>query len=193
MFNNDRWGDEAVAKVGANQIQPRKQNACTERSLWMDDDDDQFPRLKRGKSLCKHICSGVKIRRFQIEASSNSKPTPLVANKHRLGLKERRLQRYSLPFPPNHKTRFHFLGIQTPKRKGKDSRRRMCCGTKMCMFCTCLILVVILIGFLFGFGVFKDGFHKLKDVIHDCQLDFNASHCASSPRPLLGFPAPPPY
>ncbi|CAN6926184.1 unnamed protein product [Brassica oleracea] len=38
----------------------------------------------------------------------------------------------------------------------------MCCG-RICMLCTCLILVVIAIGFLFGFGVFKDGFHKIHD------------------------------
>ncbi|CAI0448688.1 unnamed protein product [Linum tenue] len=42
----------------------------------------------------------------------------------------------------------------------------MCCGGRMCMLCTCLILVVVLIGMLFGFGVFKDGFHKLKDTVH---------------------------
>ncbi|KAJ9173851.1 hypothetical protein P3X46_016945 [Hevea brasiliensis] len=59
----------------------------------------------------------------------------------------------------------------------------MCCGGRMCMLCTCVILVAILIGLLFGFGVFKNGFHKLKDAIHP---DFNA-------RPFLGFnvaPAP---
>ncbi|CAN8270135.1 unnamed protein product [Cochlearia groenlandica] len=44
----------------------------------------------------------------------------------------------------------------------------MCCG-RICMLCTCLILVVITIGFLFGFGVFKDGFHKIHDPVHlDC-------------------------
>ncbi|KAF8054587.1 hypothetical protein N665_1324s0016 [Sinapis alba] len=41
----------------------------------------------------------------------------------------------------------------------------MCCG-RICMLCTCLILVVIAIGFLFGFGVFKDGFHKIHDSVH---------------------------
>eukprot|EP00261_Vitis_vinifera_P016000 XP_010644653.1 PREDICTED: uncharacterized protein LOC104877630 [Vitis vinifera] len=69
----------------------------------------------------------------------------------------------------------------------------MCCGGKMCMLCTCLILVVILIGFLFGFGVFKDGFHKLKDTFHDCQVGSNATHCSFSARPFLGFAAPPPF
>ncbi|CAN7075125.1 unnamed protein product [Brassica oleracea var. botrytis] len=38
----------------------------------------------------------------------------------------------------------------------------MCCG-RICILCTCLVLVVIAIGFLFGFGVFKDGFHKIHD------------------------------
>ena len=34
------------------------------------------------------------------------------------------------------------------------------------MLCTCLVLVVIAIGFLFGFGVFKDGFHKIQQSVH---------------------------
>ncbi|KAJ8765073.1 hypothetical protein K2173_010551 [Erythroxylum novogranatense] len=42
----------------------------------------------------------------------------------------------------------------------------MCCGCRICMLCVCLIAVVILIGLLFGFGVFNHGFHKLKDAIH---------------------------
>ncbi|CAN0921060.1 hypothetical protein LINGRAHAP2_LOCUS32402 [Linum grandiflorum] len=62
----------------------------------------------------------------------------------------------------------------------------MCCGGRMCMMCTCVILVVVLIGLLFGFGVFKDGFHKLKDTVHQ-QDDFHS-------RPFLrGFHAPPPF
>ncbi|KAK3427426.1 uncharacterized protein LOC120294663 [Eucalyptus grandis] len=67
----------------------------------------------------------------------------------------------------------------------------MCCGTRVCMFCTCLIMVVVLIGLLFGFGVFKHGFHKLKDTIHDC--DPAAGGLCGTGRPFLGFPAPPPF
>ncbi|XP_011097707.1 uncharacterized protein LOC105176561 [Sesamum indicum] len=62
----------------------------------------------------------------------------------------------------------------------------MCCGTRVCCFCVCLVLLVIAIGMLFGFGVFKHGFHKLKDTLHDC----DAGACG---RPFLGFGAPPPY
>nr|XP_009777617.1 PREDICTED: uncharacterized protein LOC104227150 [Nicotiana sylvestris]XP_016439362.1 PREDICTED: uncharacterized protein LOC107765253 [Nicotiana tabacum] len=67
----------------------------------------------------------------------------------------------------------------------------MCCGGRICMLCTCVVLIVVAIGFLFGFGVFKNGFHKLKDSIHvvDC---LNA--LCSSPtgrRPFLGFPPAP--
>ncbi|CAN1141685.1 hypothetical protein LINPERPRIM_LOCUS25632 [Linum perenne] len=64
----------------------------------------------------------------------------------------------------------------------------MCCGGRVCMLCTCLILVVVLIGFLFGFGVFKDGFHKVKDTVHySSTVDFHS-------RPFLrNFPSPPPY
>ncbi|XP_015081659.1 uncharacterized protein LOC107025382 [Solanum pennellii] len=67
----------------------------------------------------------------------------------------------------------------------------MCCGGRMCMLCVCLIAIVVAIGFLFGFGVFKNGFHKLKDTFHladDC-INAVASHCSSS-RPFLGFPRP---
>ncbi|XP_027172736.1 uncharacterized protein LOC113772343 [Coffea eugenioides] len=70
----------------------------------------------------------------------------------------------------------------------------MCCGARICMFCTCLILAVIVIGFLFGFGVFKHGFHKLEDTLHACD-PAAASSCGGSSmkRPFLGFNAPPPY
>ncbi|XP_049375722.1 uncharacterized protein LOC125840790 [Solanum verrucosum] len=65
----------------------------------------------------------------------------------------------------------------------------MCCGGRMCMLCVCLIAIVVAIGFLFGFGVFKNGFHKLKDTFHlaDNCINAAASHCSSS-RPFLGFP-----
>ncbi|KAI4390046.1 hypothetical protein MLD38_002201 [Melastoma candidum] len=54
------------------------------------------------------------------------------------------------------------------------------------MLCTCLILVVILIGFLFGFKVFTHGFHKLKDTFHNCQ----PGYCIGGGRPFLD---PPPF
>lgn len=67
----------------------------------------------------------------------------------------------------------------------------MCCGSRVCMLCTCLILVVILIGLLFGFGVFKSGFHKLKDTVNVC--DPSGGFCGG--RPFLGYnpAAPPPF
>ncbi|KAL2316613.1 hypothetical protein Fmac_030489 [Flemingia macrophylla] len=60
----------------------------------------------------------------------------------------------------------------------------MCCGGRVCMFCTFLILVVIAIGMLFGFGVFKHGFHKIKDTVSFCDS------CGGG-RPFLVH-APPP-
>ncbi|XP_073128861.1 uncharacterized protein [Henckelia pumila] len=62
----------------------------------------------------------------------------------------------------------------------------MCCGTKVCCFCMCVVLVVLAVGFLFGFGVFKHGFHKLKDSVHDV-------NDSRGRRPFLGFAAPPPF
>ncbi|KAK9733197.1 hypothetical protein RND81_04G050700 [Saponaria officinalis] len=60
----------------------------------------------------------------------------------------------------------------------------MCCPGKVCMLCTCLILVVIAIGLVFGFGVFKNGFHKLK---HTMDLDHHNG------RPFIAYNAPSPY
>nr|XP_011461585.1 PREDICTED: uncharacterized protein LOC105350638 [Fragaria vesca subsp. vesca] len=67
----------------------------------------------------------------------------------------------------------------------------MCCPGRVCMCCTCLILVVILVGLLFGFGVFKNGFHKIKDTVNYCDPSVHGSLCGS--RPFLGYAAPPPY
>ncbi|CAN4117825.1 unnamed protein product [Withania somnifera] len=51
------------------------------------------------------------------------------------------------------------------------------------MLCTCLILLVLAIGLLFGFGIYKDGFHKLKHSVH---VDEGG-------RPFLVYHSPPPY
>ncbi|CAK7354938.1 unnamed protein product [Dovyalis caffra] len=66
----------------------------------------------------------------------------------------------------------------------------MCCGTKVCMMCSCVILLVILIGLFFGFGIYKNGFHKLKDAFHVCDSSVSGSLCGTG-RPFLGFAAPP--
>ncbi|KAG7581776.1 hypothetical protein ISN44_As08g014190 [Arabidopsis suecica] len=64
----------------------------------------------------------------------------------------------------------------------------MCCG-RICMLCTCLLLVVIAIGFLFGFGVFKDGFHKIHESVHlECDPRFSCGGGVG--RRGYGFPAP---
>lgn len=70
----------------------------------------------------------------------------------------------------------------------------MCFGTKTCMLCICLIAVVILIGLLFGFGVFKKAFHKVKDNIHACDPAANAPLCGTATgRPFLYVPPPSPF
>ncbi|KDP32635.1 hypothetical protein JCGZ_13185 [Jatropha curcas] len=66
----------------------------------------------------------------------------------------------------------------------------MCCGGRICMLCTCLILVVIVIGLLFGFGVFKNGFHKVKDTIH-VGIGDDLSSYGTMGRPFLGYVPPP--
>ncbi|KAI4374832.1 hypothetical protein MLD38_012779 [Melastoma candidum] len=64
----------------------------------------------------------------------------------------------------------------------------MCCGVRVCVLCTCLILLaVVLVGFLFGFHVFTHGFHKLKQTFHCCSHDASPLYCRRRP-----FIAPPP-
>ncbi|KAK1316493.1 hypothetical protein QJS10_CPA05g02103 [Acorus calamus] len=59
----------------------------------------------------------------------------------------------------------------------------MCCNR----WCFLLLLVVVVVGLLFGFGVYTKGFHKLKDILHDEDL-------GPSRRPFItGFGAPPPF
>ncbi|XP_068643788.1 uncharacterized protein [Aristolochia californica] len=65
----------------------------------------------------------------------------------------------------------------------------MCCSGRVCMCCTFLILVVVLISFLFGFHVFTDGFHRLKDVFHE-STGGNQPFLYDGGRPFLGFGAP---
>ncbi|CAN6991657.1 unnamed protein product [Brassica rapa subsp. trilocularis] len=67
----------------------------------------------------------------------------------------------------------------------------MCCG-RICMLCTCLVLVVITIGFLFGFGVFKDGFHKIHDSGKlECDPRFGCGGGVGVGRRGYGFPGKP--
>ncbi|KAL6538504.1 hypothetical protein OROGR_012492 [Orobanche gracilis] len=70
----------------------------------------------------------------------------------------------------------------------------MCCGTRLCCFCMCVVLLVIAIGLLFGFGVFKHGFHKLKDTVHVYDpAAVDGAAAAFHGRPFLGYGAPTPY
>ncbi|CAI9756786.1 unnamed protein product [Fraxinus pennsylvanica] len=46
--------------------------------------------------------------------------------------------------------------------------------------------LVIAIGMLFGFGVFKHGFHKLKDTVHDYDPTAVSGGAAYGRRPFLG-------
>ncbi|XP_072980025.1 uncharacterized protein [Typha angustifolia] len=57
----------------------------------------------------------------------------------------------------------------------------MCCPSKSCCLCLLLIALIILIGFVFGFGVFAHGFHKIKDSLH---LDYH-DHGFAAPPPLF--------
>ena len=61
------------------------------------------------------------------------------------------------------------------------------------MLCACVVVVVIFIGFLFGFGIYKNGFHKLKDAFHECDSSVDGSPCGNGVgRPFLFYPPPPP-
>ncbi|KAM3258220.1 hypothetical protein ACQJBY_044439 [Aegilops geniculata] len=41
-----------------------------------------------------------------------------------------------------------------------------CCPSKACCICMLIILVLIAVGLVFGFGVYTRGFHKLSSNIH---------------------------
>ncbi|KAL5715910.1 hypothetical protein ACHQM5_017669 [Ranunculus cassubicifolius] len=60
-----------------------------------------------------------------------------------------------------------------------------CCGCSLCKICTLMIVLIVAIGFIFGWGVFSHGFDKLKNTVH---MDVNGGVSAS--RPFLGFGAP---
>ncbi|KAG6596774.1 hypothetical protein SDJN03_09954, partial [Cucurbita argyrosperma subsp. sororia] len=77
----------------------------------------------------------------------------------------------------------HFLP-QIHTNEQDPASATMCCFGKVCMFCSCLVLVAVAIGLLFGFGIFKDGFHKIKDKVDFCDGDL----CGRG-RPF--FAAPP--
>ncbi|KAK9093241.1 hypothetical protein Syun_028152 [Stephania yunnanensis] len=47
----------------------------------------------------------------------------------------------------------------------------MCCGGTIGRLCCCLILLAVVIGLIFGFGVFEHVFDKLKHIFHDCEAD----------------------
>ncbi|KAF8694794.1 hypothetical protein HU200_037885 [Digitaria exilis] len=41
-----------------------------------------------------------------------------------------------------------------------------CCPSKACCLCTLIILVLVGVGLVFGFGIYTRGFHKLSSHIH---------------------------
>uniref|UniRef100_A0A0E0B4G0 Uncharacterized protein n=2 Tax=Oryza TaxID=4527 RepID=A0A0E0B4G0_9ORYZ len=64
-----------------------------------------------------------------------------------------------------------------------------CCPSKACCICTLIVLVLVAVGIVFGFGVYTRGFHKLTSSIHDA-----SSTAAGSLRAHQFFaPPPPPY
>jgi len=63
---------------------------------------------------------------------------------------------------------------------------KMCCGT-ICKVCSCLVFLAVLIGLLFGFGVFKRAFHHAEHCLHDCSGKYEVA-LAPNGRPFLGHP-----
>ncbi|KAF8781037.1 hypothetical protein HU200_001009 [Digitaria exilis] len=41
-----------------------------------------------------------------------------------------------------------------------------CCPSKACCLCTLIILVLVGVGLVFGFGIYTRSFHKLSSHIH---------------------------
>ncbi|WVZ65337.1 hypothetical protein U9M48_014717 [Paspalum notatum var. saurae] len=64
-----------------------------------------------------------------------------------------------------------------------------CCPSKACCICTLILLVLLGVGLVFGFGVYTRGFHKLTHNIH---MDGHPYPTTGSFR-AYGHLAPPPY
>lgn len=65
-----------------------------------------------------------------------------------------------------------------------------CCPSKACCICTLIVLVLVAVGLVFGFGIYTRGFHKLTSNIH---LQDAAYGAGGSFRAYGGHLAPPPY
>uniref|UniRef100_A0A0D9XEW8 Uncharacterized protein n=1 Tax=Leersia perrieri TaxID=77586 RepID=A0A0D9XEW8_9ORYZ len=64
-----------------------------------------------------------------------------------------------------------------------------CCPSKACCICTLILLVLIAVGFVFGFGVYTRGFHKLTSSIHHQDAIYPGPGSLRAHH----FFAPPPY
>ncbi|CAN6167381.1 unnamed protein product [Urochloa humidicola] len=65
-----------------------------------------------------------------------------------------------------------------------------CCPSKACCICTLIVLVLVAVGLVFGFGIYTRGFHKLTSNIH---LDDHHPAAGGSFRTYGHFAPPPPY
>ncbi|KAJ1290127.1 hypothetical protein BS78_02G218900 [Paspalum vaginatum] len=66
-----------------------------------------------------------------------------------------------------------------------------CCPSKACCICTLVLLVLVGVGLVFGFGVYTRGFHKLTSNIH--MDDHSYAAASSTSFRAYGHLAPPPY
>ncbi|PWZ12467.1 hypothetical protein Zm00014a_003262 [Zea mays] len=67
-----------------------------------------------------------------------------------------------------------------------------CCPSKACCICTLIVLVLVAVGLVFGFGVYTRGFHKLTSNMH-LQDDLYGRGGAAGSFRAYGHFAPPPY
>ncbi|ONM55742.1 hypothetical protein ZEAMMB73_Zm00001d020869 [Zea mays] len=66
-----------------------------------------------------------------------------------------------------------------------------CCPSKACCICTLIVLVLVAVGLVFGFGVYTRGFHKLTSM--HLQDDAYGRGGAGGSFRAYGHLAPPPY
>ncbi|XP_062199392.1 uncharacterized protein LOC133901873 [Phragmites australis] len=67
-----------------------------------------------------------------------------------------------------------------------------CCPSKVCCICTLIVLVLVAVGIVFGFGVYTRGFHKVTSNIH-LQGPYAAASPAGSFRTYGHLAGSPPY
>ena len=79
-------------------------------------------------------------------------------------------------------------GPEEEQGEGGRAGKMCCCPSKACCICTLIVLVLVAVGLVFGFGIYTRGFRKLTSNIH-----LDDRHPGGSFRAYGHLAPPPPY